>query len=383
MPRIPEKIRTTLEKIVKEMRTKENVYGIGLFGSWSRGDASPTSDIDLLIFDVGDFGYEYVERFETAGLLLDLDRVPKKWIQGPIPPEMDQKIYEMQILYDRDWSMANTKLLMTRSYGSPERVDIRTEAHIIDSDIYLSRATSAFSRADFASAHLFATAALEDILKVLIEVAMKPFSNSHFIETLEISATKLERRELFDEYLEVTGLDKVDAEDVKGNLQLFKIVWDEINGAVDDDPRMLESAHFRVKTALKYYLNPAFLRGAIIRASAMFDSGRLVETSHYLRNILLSILENYVWLKTSKDRLAIDYTTLLRSFESLEANNPKNRRDVIEFLGLNGIDKTASSKTIEKTREIMLAIRRQRKVLIKNNLCKNSSVHSNARSPVV
>jgi len=47
----PEKVRRTLERVVKEMRVKENVYGIGLFGSWSRGDFASSSDVDLLILD--------------------------------------------------------------------------------------------------------------------------------------------------------------------------------------------------------------------------------------------------------------------------------------------------------------------------------------------
>jgi len=47
----PEKVRRTLERVVKEMRVKENVYGIRLFGSWSRGDVASSSDVDLLILD--------------------------------------------------------------------------------------------------------------------------------------------------------------------------------------------------------------------------------------------------------------------------------------------------------------------------------------------
>ncbi|RJS69456.1 nucleotidyltransferase domain-containing protein, partial [Candidatus Bathyarchaeota archaeon] len=87
MMRLPEKIRRTLERIVKEMRVKENVYGVGLFGSWSRGDATPSSDIDLLTLDDGSSSYEYTKRIEIRGLLIDLDHIPKRWIQGPIPPE--------------------------------------------------------------------------------------------------------------------------------------------------------------------------------------------------------------------------------------------------------------------------------------------------------
>ncbi|MEM2971292.1 MAG: hypothetical protein QW270_02580 [Candidatus Bathyarchaeia archaeon] len=130
----------------------------------------------------------------------------------------------MQILYDRDWSLTNTKLLMTKSYISPERITIRTEAHVIESDIYLSRATSAFSRGDYHSAHVFAITALETILKVLVEIALQPFSNSRFIETLGKSTAKLEMQNLLGEFLEITRLKEAKSEKVKEKLKLFKAI---------------------------------------------------------------------------------------------------------------------------------------------------------------
>lgn len=367
---LPEKIRRVLEKIVKEMRVKENVYGIGLFGSWSRSDADESSDVDLLIIDSGSFDHEYVERIESSGLLIDLDHVPKKWIHGPIPPEIDQKLHEMQILYDRDWSLANTKLLMAKSYDSPERVDIRTEANVVDSDIYLSRATSAFSRGDLRSAYLFATVALENILKVLVEIALEPFSNSHFVERLEISATKLRMQNIFDKYLEITKLSKADSVSVKDKLRLFKIIWDEIGTAVKQNPRVLESSHFRIKTKLNYYLNPAFLQGVLTRANFLADSEKAVEASHYLNNILFEIVENYVWLKSLADKVKVDYTTLMRSLESLEEKNPRNFKQIASFLNLDKIGKADAVNVIEETRKIVLKIRGERKVLINNRLIK-------------
>lgn len=48
---LPEKLRKTLERIVRDLRVREDVYGIGLFGSWSRGDATASSDVDLFILD--------------------------------------------------------------------------------------------------------------------------------------------------------------------------------------------------------------------------------------------------------------------------------------------------------------------------------------------
>jgi len=368
---LPEKVRRTLEKVVAEMRVAENVYGIGLFGSWSRSDATASSDIDLLILDRGSFSYEYVERIEVSSLLIDLDRVPKRWIHGPIPPELDQKLYEMQILYDRDWSLNDTKVLMAKSYCSPERVDIRTETHVIDSDIYLSRATSAFSREDFRSAYLFATVALENILKVLVEIALEPFSNSRFVERLEVSAAKLGMRDLFNEYLEITELDEAEDANARDKLRLFKIVWNEMKTTATQGVQELESSHFKVKTKLNYYLDPAFLQGVVMRTNSIIDSGKVVEASHYLNNIFLDIVENYVWLKSSIDKVKIDYTTLMRSLESLEEKNPKNYDNIIKFLNLSNVTKLNATSAIEKSREIILKIRKDRKVLIKNHLLKN------------
>jgi predicted nucleotidyltransferase len=365
---LPEKIRRTLEKLVAEMRIKENVYGIVLFGSWSRGDATTSSDVDLMILDRGDFNTEYVERIELDGLLVDLDHVPKRWLSGPIPPEIDQKLYEMHILYDRDWSLHNTKLLMANSYGSPERVDIRTETYVVDSDIYLSRATSAFSREDFKSAHLFATIALENILNILVEIALEPFSNSRFMEKLEVSAAKLGMPNLFNEYLHTTGLNKVDSSSVKEKLRLFKTIWDEMKATVTHNPQAFETSHFKVKTKLNYYLNPAFLQGTAMRTNSLIESGKVAEASHYLNSIFLDIVESYAWLKSSIDKVKVDHTVLVRSLEGLEKKNPKNYDYIVKFLNLTGITKLDASDAIGKVRETMLKIRRERKILIKNHL---------------
>jgi len=371
MIKLPEKIRRTLEKIVKEMRIKEDVYGVGLFASWSRGDATKSSDVDLLVLDKGNFDHEFVERIEISGLFIDLDHIPKAWIHGQIPSELDQKLYEMQILYDRDWSLTNTKLLMAKSYGSPERVDIRTEGHVVESDIYLSRATSAFSRKDFQSAQLFAAMALENDLRVLMEVALESFSTSRFVEKLEESTAKLGMQKLFTEYLEISGLSGVDSVSVEGKPKLFKVIWDEIRFAAKQNRQAFESSHFRVKTKLRYYLNPAFLQGMMIRTKSLINSGRAIEATHYLNNILVDMIENYAWLKSSIDEVKIDYTTLMRSLESLGQKNPKNYNRIIAFLNLSDVDKPGAADTIEKTRKIMIKTRGERKVLIKNHLLKS------------
>jgi hypothetical protein len=368
---LPEKLRMTMERTVKQLSVKDNVYGIGLFGSWSRGEAASSSDVDLLILDKASLAYEHVERVQAGGFLVDLDYVPKRWIHGPIPPEMDQKLYEMQILYDRDWSLTNTKLLMNKSYGSPERVEIRTEAHVVESDIYLSRATSALSRQDFRSSYLFAVVALENILRVPIEIALESFSNSRFIETLESSLTKLGLHSLFQEYMEIAGLNRVDETVIRVKLALFRAIWDEVNAVTRQHIPALESSHFTVRAKLNYYLNPAFLQGAVGRATSLIDSGKTAEAAHYLKTILVDVVENYIWLKSSVEKVKIDYTTLIRSFQSLEENDPRSYENLVRFLNLDRVDESTVSDVVEKVRAIIIKTRRDRKGLIKNHLLKN------------
>lgn len=363
--RLPEKIRRALERTVNRLKKKENIYGIGLFGSWSRGNATASSDVDLLILDSRDFDYEFVERFETSGLFIDLNHIPINWIRKEIPPEIDQKFYEMQILYDRDWSLANTKLLMNKFYFSLERLGIRTEAHIVDSDIYLSRATSAFAREDFKSAQLFAVLALESALKILIEIACEPFSNSRFIEKLELSAHKLNMAHIFNSYLEIAKLSRADNNGVTEKLKLFKNVWNEVKTTVQKNPNVLERCHFKVRTKLDYYLNPCFLRGAMRRATGLIDSRKKVEASHYLRMMLVDIVENYVWFKSLMSKVKVDYTTLTRSLETLEKKSPKNCRKILESLDLVAVGKTDAAETIGKVRDSILKIRKKRKGLIR------------------
>lgn len=173
---------------------------------------------------------------------------------------------------------------------------------------------------------------------------------------------------LFSEYVKIAGLNKVENVAVKDKLGLFKTIWDEINAIAKQNLTMLESSHFKVRAKLNYYLNPAFLQCAVIRATSLIDSEKIVEASHYLKNILLDIVENYAWFKSSIDKIKIDYTTLTRSLESLEEKNPKNYENIIKFLGLSDIDKTVVSHEVEKVREMILKIRKDRKVLIQNHI---------------
>jgi predicted nucleotidyltransferase len=374
MMKLQEKLRKTLEKILREMTVKENVSGLGLFGSWSRGDATPSSDIDLLVLGNNSLEDEYVERISIGDFFIDLNFVPKHLVQGPIHPKLDQKLYEVQILYDGDWTLTNTKLSMTKLYSSPERVYMRTEIHTIESDIYLSRATSAFAKGDYISTQLFAVVAVENILKVLLEIALEPFSNSRFVEKMEITAKKLGMPEIFNDYLKIAKLNHVGVTAAEEKLKLFKTVWDEMSFTVKRRPQALKNMHFKIKTGITYYFNPPFMQGIILRANSMINSKKFAEAVRYLNSLSLDIIENYVWLKAAIEKQKIDYTSLIRSIEKLEKDNPRNYQNIIKLLGLTEtahVDRAETAEAIEKARKIILKIRRERKHLIKTHISKS------------
>ncbi|MEM2104612.1 MAG: nucleotidyltransferase domain-containing protein [Candidatus Bathyarchaeia archaeon] len=370
MMRLPEKVRKVLERIIKQTTVKDDVEGLGLFGSWSRGDASPSSDIDLLVFVRRTIPNEYVERTVAEGLMIDLDVVPARWIQEPATPELDQKIYEAQILYDRDWKFKNMKLLMSKLYSSPERVEIRTGIHVIEADIHLSRATSALSKGDYMSTQLFASTAMENILRIPLEITLEPFSNSRFIEKTEAAAEKLGFKEMFNDYLELAQLYMADKTMTEEKMKLFKTIWDELNFTVRQNLQAVERLHFKVKSNLKYYFNPAFMQGAVLRTASMINAKKFTEAAHYLNSIFLNLLENYALMKSFIEKQRIDLTTLLHSIKNLEKANPENYQNIIAFLNLKELEKAKAAESIQRAKENILKLRMERKRLIKTHISK-------------
>lgn len=368
MADLPEKIRGVLERLVANLKGKENVSGVGLFGSWSRGDAVPSSDVDVLIVDEGNIDYEYVKRVESRGLLIDLDHVPKRWLLGVFPPELDQKIYESQILYDRDWTLTDMKGWMIKAYHDPERVNIRMESHMVEADIYLSRATSAHSREDHQSAQIFAGKAAETILKILIEACRLPVSNSRLIQAIERASEKLEMLPIYAEYLAVARLHGLEREDSEKKLSLFKKVWDEIAFFAKKHRDALETSHFRVKTKLKYYLSPSFMQGLILRSRALMDAQTHAEACHYVLNTLLDLIENYAWLKSKVEGARLDHTTLMRALKNISQENPNIIYEkAAEAFQVKDANQQETRQKIQQAKHIILTIRRQRRKLIERS----------------
>jgi len=364
MAQLPENIRGSLEKFVRRLSVKETVSGVGLFGSWGRGDATSSSDVDLLIIDKRNFSREYVDRFNLKnGVIIDLNYIPRKWLAGQFPLEIDQKLYETYILYDRDWSLTNTKDWLGRVYRKPHRIDLRTEGYVVESDILLSKAFSAYLRSDFQSACIFAGMAVESILKIFIEINFAPISNSRFIELLEESTDKLGMPYIFTSFLTVAQLSEVNHDEAERKLELFEKFWNDFSSCIRKHTSVIDSLNFGVKTNLMYYGKPDFLRGIVTRTRYIIDRDRDIEASHYLLSSLFSMVENYVPFISLVEETKFSYTTFLSVLRSLE-ESVQMCENVVEAFDLSDVDHEYAGEHLRLAKELILDVRRWRKTLI-------------------
>jgi len=365
LARLPEKLRVALEKVVRKLGRRETVSGVGLFGSWSRGDAAMSSDVDLLVLDRRDFQYEHVDRLECKDFLVDLNYISKQCVTGSVPSEVDQKLYETIVLYDRDWLLTTLQDRISRTFHKPERVGIRTEAYLVESDIYLSRAASAYSRGDFQSASVFAGIGLESMLNILLEASLLPISNTRYVAALERSAKKLEYPQFLSTYFTVARLDMLNRPEAEEKLELFKAAWDDISFFMKDNASALDSLHFKARSKLQYYGKPEFLRGMNARAQEIVHAGMYAEAAHFVLRVLADLLENYAWLASTVEGVKLNYTTLFRSLKSFKETPTQLHETAVEAFHVKDITKREAEDLLKLAKDTALSVRRQRKSLIR------------------
>ena len=362
---VPNVIREVLERFVEDLRVREVVSGIGLFGSWSRGDAASSSDVDLLIIESRDFDYEYIERIELQNnLLVDLNYVPKHWITYRVPPELDQKLYELQILFDRDGSLARAKNLTSRIYWKPERVDIRTEVHLIESDAYLSRARLALNKSDYQSVKVNSIRSFRSLMKILTEISRNLILNSSFMENLESLSKSLGMQSLYEEYIDLMGLFDVSEADAQSMLNSLSLAWKEMISFIEANLLLAGNLHPKVKAKLKYYGRETFLKGLVARVNSLIEESDPTESAHYMFHTLVDMLENYISLVSIVDGVRFDYATLLKNLSESKSSPAKVYEESINVLGVKEVSSQEAEEILKIVTESAKTIRQKRKDLI-------------------
>ncbi|MEM2342128.1 MAG: nucleotidyltransferase domain-containing protein [Candidatus Bathyarchaeia archaeon] len=360
---VPSKFRGVLDQFIEDLKAREMISGVGLFGSWSRGDAVPSSDVDLLVVENRDLDYEYVERIEVNNCLIDLNYVPKRWILYRVPPEIDQKLYETKVLFDKDGSLTRAKDLMLKVYWRPERVEIRTEAYLVEADTYLSRARLAFNRGDYQSAKFNSIKGFWAIMKIITEIGRKPILGFSFIRNLESASKSLGMYALYESYIELAGLASLNKANAKIMLDKLSSTWRAMMDFIAANSSLFRSIHPKINAKLNYYGREGFLKGLIARVNDLIEESP-VESAHYMFHVLADAIEGYAFLVATADNVRFDYATILKYLGESKKSPTEIYYGAIDVLGVKEVSGREVEETLKSISEATLNVRQKRKSLI-------------------
>ena len=87
-------ILSILTKFKDKLKTKYNIKSLGVFGSYSRGDYTRDSDIDIIVEFEKPIGFEFIDLADELEYILNnkVDLVSKKAIKPRYLDCIDQEI---------------------------------------------------------------------------------------------------------------------------------------------------------------------------------------------------------------------------------------------------------------------------------------------------
>lgn len=363
MGEIPRGISSIIGKFVDDLSEQATVTSIGLFGSWSRYDASPSSDFDILVVDSRGFDYEFNERVEYDGAIMDITRIPRKWVDEVVNPDVDHMLHETLILYDPSGMLKQAMDWTETNYRTPGRVEVRTEQHLTSADTYLSRASTAMVREDLETAALFSDMSLDPVGNVIMEVAGYPITRSAFIWNLRRACERINMIGTYKVIINNRRLGGLEKADVFRQLERFEGLWRRISNFMGDNREVVENLHDRLRGEISYLTGPTMLGGLFARAEEMINQNNFIEAANYMRGWLLPLVEAYAWLIASKRGSKLDYTSLFRTIRHHEG-----AASIIdaaaEIYNVSNIETNAVRQEIETSRSVIAHIRKNRRDLI-------------------
>ena len=362
MAALPEGLRSTFDHFVEDLAKQATVSSIGLFGSWSRYEASAVSDFDVLVAD-GRVSYEFHESLEYEGVLMDITRIPVNWIEEVVSPDVDHMVHETLILYDPSGLLKRAKDWLGVNYRTPGRIEVRTEQYLSGADTYFSRASAAMTRGDLETASLFSDMSLTPVAHILMDVSGLPITRSAFIWNLGRACEKIGITGVYKIILNNTRLIGLELPDVASNLERFEDVWRKISKYLADNREVVNGLHDMLKDEINYLTSPATLKGIVARTEAMLAEYNFIEAANYMRTWLHPLLEDYAWLISAKQGAKLDYTSLLRYIRLYEGGAGIHD-GAAEIFNVKNIEENAVKNEIETARSVIAQIRKERRKLI-------------------
>ncbi|MDH5792605.1 MAG: hypothetical protein OEZ44_10510, partial [Candidatus Bathyarchaeota archaeon] len=97
---LPMVVRSALDAFVRDLAKRGEVAGVGLLGDWPLFDAPVGNALDVLVVDKSAADFDFHELVRLEGLLLDLNRIPWRWIGEVVRPEVDHRLHEARVIQD-------------------------------------------------------------------------------------------------------------------------------------------------------------------------------------------------------------------------------------------------------------------------------------------
>jgi hypothetical protein len=360
-------VRSALDAFVRDLAKRGEVAGVGLLGDWPLFDAPVGNALDVLVVDKSAADFEFHELVGLEGLLLDLNRIPWRWIGEVVRPEVDHRLHEVRVIQDPTGLLGRAKGFVEDNFRAPGRVEIRTEGHIATADMYLSRSASALTRNDFETASIYACASLESLAHVLMEVAGTPVSREDLVWNLRRACEALGMMGFFGEFIELGSLSGFGREEVEGMVDRFGAVWRLVSDHSGEYGRVVEGLHEVLRRELRYLTSPGMPGLILSKAEGMLDGGNFVGAALYLRGWLRQLLEAHAWVISAGRGDKFDYTSLFRVIGG-EGCVGGVQEGAVEVFGLGGLDRGGVGRWVEGVRGAVSMVRSARRGLIEGFL---------------
>lgn len=359
----PKALRSTFDRFIEDLTKQATVSSIGLFGSWSRYDASPTSDFDVLVIDRRTFDYEFHERVDYDGVTMDITRIPIRWVSGVVNPNVDHMLHETIVLYDPSGLLKRARDWVDANYRTRGRIEVRTEEYLTNSDTYLSRASAALARDDFETASLFSDMSLKPIGHVIMEIADLPITRSAFVWNLRRACEKIDMIGTYKVIINNARLAGLEKADVLSCLEIFEGLWRRISRYMADNRDVIEGLHDRLRDEISYLTDPTMLKGLLTRVRRMIFESNFIEASNYMRDWLLPLIESYAWLISAKQDSKLEYTSLFKTIKLYEGS-AGIFESAADIFNVKNIEEKAVKNEIESARSVITYTRKKRREMI-------------------
>jgi predicted nucleotidyltransferase len=360
---LPMGIRGIFNNFIEALARQTTVSAVGLFGSWSRYDASPNSDYDILVAVRGGPDYELHELVEYDGLLMDITRVSTGWMEAVVDPRIDQVLHETIILYDPSGMLKRARDWVELNYRTPGRIEVRTEQYLQTADTYFSRASASMVRNDLETACLFSDLSMVPVAETVMDLAGYPITRSSFLWNLRRSCDRISLPGIYKTVISNTRLSGLIRADVEEYLERFVGLWRRINQYMADNQDVVGGLHDMLRDDIRYRTEPQLVEWVSRRVGEMIDKSNHIEAANYMRAWMLPVLEDYAWLISRKQGTKFDYTSLFRTIREYEGPTGIYDEATVIF-NLRNLGEEEIRRMMNSSRGIVGHVRSNRRGLI-------------------